>query len=123
MVQTERDYVHSLQYVIENYIPELLRQDVPQVLRGKRNVIFGNIEKIYQFHSQFFLRELECCELNPYLVGHYFLRHVSISWCVLSVFRPFQETVKLTSYDDDSTINFLCKKRGVWDFFMFNTFH
>ena len=59
MVQTERDYTRSLQYVIENYIPELQRVDVPQMLRGKRNIIFGNIEKIYQFHSQYFLRELE----------------------------------------------------------------
>ena len=76
MVQTERDYTRSLQYIIENYIPELQRVDVPQLLRGKRNVIFGNVEKIYQFHSQYFLRELEACEHNPFLVGHYFLRHV-----------------------------------------------
>ncbi|XP_076470612.1 puratrophin-1-like [Babylonia areolata] len=75
MVQTERDYTRSLQYVIENYIPELQRVDVPQMLRGKRNVIFGNVEKIYQFHSHYFLRELEACERNPFLVGHYFLRH------------------------------------------------
>nr|KAG5712182.1 hypothetical protein BaRGS_014532 [Batillaria attramentaria] len=77
MVQTERDYTRSLQYVIENYIPELQRVDVPQLLRGKRNVIFGNIEKIYQFHSQYFLHELEACQHNPFLVGHYFLRHES----------------------------------------------
>ena len=77
MVQTERDYTRSLQYIIENYIPELQRVDVPQLMRGKRNVIFGNVEKIYQFHSQYFLRELEACEHNPFLVGHYFLRHVS----------------------------------------------
>lgn len=77
MVQTERDYVRSLQYVIENYIPEMQRVDVPQLMRGKRNVIFGNVEKIYQFHSQYFLRELETCLHNPFLVGHYFLRHES----------------------------------------------
>lgn len=77
MVQTERDYVRSLEYVIENYIPELERLDVPQPLRGKRNVIFGNIERIYHFHSLYFLRELESCEHNPIHVGHYFLRHVS----------------------------------------------
>ena len=77
MVQTERDYTRSLQYIIENYIPELQRVDVPQLMRGKRNVIFGNVEKIYQFHAQYFLRELEACEHNPFLVGHYFLRHVS----------------------------------------------
>jgi pleckstrin homology domain-containing family G member 4 len=59
MIGTERDYVRSLYYVIENYTKELLREDIPQALRGQRNVIFGNIEKIYEFHQQHFLTELE----------------------------------------------------------------
>lgn len=75
MIQTERDYVKSLDFIIENYIPELLREDIPQALRGQRNVIFGNVEKIYEFHSQYFLRELEQCEHNPLQVGQIFLKH------------------------------------------------
>ncbi|KAK0177670.1 hypothetical protein PV328_001700 [Microctonus aethiopoides] len=75
MIQTERDYVKSLEYIIENYIPELVRDDIPQALRGQRNVIFGNVEKIYEFHSQHFLRELEQCEHSPMMVGQCFLRH------------------------------------------------
>ncbi|XP_033222681.1 uncharacterized protein LOC117176535 [Belonocnema kinseyi] len=60
---------------IENYIPELVREDIPQSLRGQRNVIFGNVEKIYEFHSQHFLRELEQCEQSPMMVGQCFIRH------------------------------------------------
>ncbi|KAB0796014.1 hypothetical protein PPYR_10075 [Photinus pyralis] len=75
MIHTERDYVKSLDYIIENYIPELMRDDIPQALRGQRNVIFGNVEKIYEFHSQHFLRELEQCENNPLQVGQIFLKH------------------------------------------------
>lgn len=75
MVQTERDYVKSLDYIIENYIPELMREDIPQALRGQRNVVFGNVEKIYEFHSQHFLRELEQCENNPLQVGQIFLKY------------------------------------------------
>ena len=75
MIQTERDYVKSLDYVIENYIPELLREDIPQSLRGQRNVVFGNIEKIYEFHSQHFLRELEEVEHHPLSVGQIFLKY------------------------------------------------
>lgn len=59
MIGTERDYVRSLQYIIENYTKELLREDIPQALRGQRNVIFGNVERIYEFHQQYFLEELE----------------------------------------------------------------
>lgn len=75
MIETERDYVKSLDYVIVNYIPELMREDIPQALRGQRNIIFGNVEKIYEFHSQHFLLELESCESNPLQVGQIFLKH------------------------------------------------
>ncbi|XP_043065127.1 uncharacterized protein LOC108086975 isoform X2 [Drosophila ficusphila] len=73
MIGTERDYVRSLYYVIENYIDELLREDIPQPLRGQRNVIFGNIEKIFEFHNSHFLGELERYERNPLKVGAAFL--------------------------------------------------
>lgn len=75
MIQTERDYVKSLDYIIENYIPELMREDIPQALRGQRNVVFGNVEKIYEFHGQHFLRELEQCEYNPLQIGQIFLKY------------------------------------------------
>lgn len=78
MIQTERDYVKSLEYVIENYVPMLLKEEIPQALRGQRNVIFGNIEKIYEFHSQHFLKELERHENCPLQVGESFLKHVSV---------------------------------------------
>ncbi|XP_055611891.1 uncharacterized protein LOC129758418 [Uranotaenia lowii] len=77
MIGTERDYVRSLQYVIENYTQELMRDDIPQALRGQRNVIFGNIERICEFHQQHFLSELESCEHHPIKVGSAFLRHES----------------------------------------------
>ena len=79
MIQTERDYVKSLQFVIDNYLPEMLRDDVPQALRGKRNVVFGNLEQIHQFHSQYFLKALERCENSPLHVARIFLKHVSFS--------------------------------------------
>ncbi|KAJ8940301.1 hypothetical protein NQ318_012840 [Aromia moschata] len=61
MIDTERDYVKSLDYII--------------ALRGQRNTVFGNVEKIYEFHSQHFLNELEECENNPLQVGQIFLKH------------------------------------------------
>ncbi|XP_055363229.1 rho guanine nucleotide exchange factor 40 [Betta splendens] len=75
LVTTEREYVRSLRYIIHHYFPEMDRVDVPQDLRGKRSVIFGNLEKLLDFHSQFFLRELEACWKHPFRVPHCFLRH------------------------------------------------
>ncbi|XP_067932380.1 uncharacterized protein [Watersipora subatra] len=77
LVQTERDYALSLRLVVENYIPELAREDVPQTLRGKRAVIFGNIEKIYEFHDRYFLEDIAKCENEPFKIGQYFLKHES----------------------------------------------
>nr|XP_057944361.1 rho guanine nucleotide exchange factor 40 isoform X2 [Doryrhamphus excisus] len=75
MVTTEREYVRSLRYIIEHYFPEMDRADLPQDLRGKRSVVFGNLEKLLDFHSQFFLKELEACWKHPLRVSQCFLRH------------------------------------------------
>jgi len=77
MVETERDYVSSLKFTIDVYLNAMAtRTDVPQPLRGKRNIIFGNIEKLFEFHNQMFLAELESCRDSPLNVGDAFLKHV-----------------------------------------------
>ncbi|XP_063103571.1 puratrophin-1 isoform X2 [Cavia porcellus] len=75
MVATEREYVRALDYTMENYFPELDRPDVPQGLRGQRAHLFGNLEKLRDFHCHFFLRELEACTRHPPRVAYAFLRH------------------------------------------------
>ncbi|XP_075442516.1 pleckstrin homology domain-containing family G member 4B isoform X3 [Ascaphus truei] len=75
MITTEREYVRSLGYIIDNYFPEMERLDLPQDLRGKRNIIFGNLEKLYNFHCQYFLKELEHCIDCPLRVSNCFLKH------------------------------------------------
>ncbi|KAM9106410.1 LOW QUALITY PROTEIN: pleckstrin homology domain-containing family G member 4B [Megaptera novaeangliae] len=73
MISTERQYVRSLGCVINNYFPEMERTDLPQDLRGKRSVIFGNWETLYAFHRGHF--RLECGRHRPWAVGHAFLRY------------------------------------------------
>uniref|UniRef100_A0A672KMR4 Uncharacterized LOC107554860 n=1 Tax=Sinocyclocheilus grahami TaxID=75366 RepID=A0A672KMR4_SINGR len=75
LLQTEREYVRALGYVVENYMPELERPDVPQDLRGQRGSIFGNLEKLRDFHQHHFLQELELCLKEPFCVGRCFLKH------------------------------------------------
>ena len=52
MIHTEDDYVSSLEYVLQNYLPELRGDNVPSFLLGKKNVLFGNLERIYDFHKR-----------------------------------------------------------------------
>uniref|UniRef100_A0A3B5QA90 Pleckstrin homology and RhoGEF domain containing G4B n=1 Tax=Xiphophorus maculatus TaxID=8083 RepID=A0A3B5QA90_XIPMA len=75
MISTEREYVRSLSYIIEHYFPEMERLDLPQDLRGKRSIIFGNLEKLWDFHSQYFLKELEASAHSPLSISSCFLRH------------------------------------------------
>ncbi|XP_056130265.1 quattro [Lampris incognitus] len=75
LLSTEREYVRALGYVREHYFPELERADVPQDLRGQRGSIFGNLEKLHDFHHHHFLQELENCVKEPFRVGRCFLRH------------------------------------------------
>ncbi|XP_017278402.1 uncharacterized protein LOC108239883 isoform X2 [Kryptolebias marmoratus] len=75
LLSTEREYVQALGYVREHYFPELERADVPQDLRGQRGSIFGNLEKLHDFHRHHFLDELESCMAEPFRVGRSFLRH------------------------------------------------
>ncbi|XP_070703420.1 quattro [Pempheris klunzingeri] len=75
LLSTETEYVKALGYVREHYFPELERPDVPQDLRGQRGSIFGNLEKLHDFHRHHFLNELESCMNEPFRVGRCFLRH------------------------------------------------
>jgi len=84
LLQTEKDYIRALNYVVDNYVPEILSESVPQPLRGKKNVVFGNLQSICKFHTELFLREIETCMPSPYQLGACFLRHVGLiqlSYC------------------------------------------
>ena len=75
IIQSERDYIKSLEYIIVNYCPEVESLDVPQALRGKRNLVFGNVEKFYEFHTFRFQKELELYASDPLGVGAAFIRY------------------------------------------------
>ncbi|TNN53903.1 Puratrophin-1 [Liparis tanakae] len=75
LLSSERQYVKALGFVRQHYLSELERPDVPQGLRGQRASVFGNLEKLHDFHRHHFLRELERCADEPFRAGRCFLRH------------------------------------------------
>ena len=52
--------------------------EVPGPLRGKEELIFGNLEDIFSFHKDCFLKELEKYEMMPEDVGHCFVTWVRV---------------------------------------------
>ena len=75
LIETEKDYVKDLECIINGYLKEFENagNKIPADLHGKKRIIFGNIEQIYEFHSSEFLRELESSKEQPSLVGGVFI--------------------------------------------------
>ncbi|XP_078061058.1 puratrophin-1-like [Mustelus asterias] len=95
----EQEYVGSLAHVVENYFPEMDRPDVPQGLRGKRGVVFGNLEKLLAFHRHCLLPELRGCLAHPLRLGECFLHHKEhFSMYSLYVKNKPQSDALLTSH-------------------------
>uniref|UniRef100_A0A4W6EGS5 MCF.2 cell line derived transforming sequence n=1 Tax=Lates calcarifer TaxID=8187 RepID=A0A4W6EGS5_LATCA len=77
LIETERIYVEELLSVLLGYRAEMdnpaLSGLLPPILRSKRDILFGNMPEIYNFHSRVFLQDLEGCLEAPEGVGACFL--------------------------------------------------
>ncbi|KAM9577287.1 proto-oncogene DBL isoform 1-T1 [Trichechus inunguis] len=77
LIQTERVYVRELFTVLLGYRAEMDNPDMfdlmPPLLRNKKDVLFGNMAEIYEFHNDIFMSSLESCLDAPERVGHCFL--------------------------------------------------
>ncbi|XP_069753200.1 guanine nucleotide exchange factor DBS [Narcine bancroftii] len=78
LIDTERAYVEELQSIIEGYATEMDKEElaslIPAALKNKKEILFGNLPEIYDFHNRIFLKELENSMENPELVGTCFLK-------------------------------------------------
>uniref|UniRef100_A0A673M9H9 Triple functional domain protein-like n=1 Tax=Sinocyclocheilus rhinocerous TaxID=307959 RepID=A0A673M9H9_9TELE len=86
LVETERDYVKDLGAVVEGYMSRMREEGVPDDMKGKDKIVFGNIHQIYEWHKDFFLGELEKCLEDPDRLAPLFIRqerrlHVYIVYC------------------------------------------
>ncbi|XP_045080408.1 proto-oncogene DBL isoform X3 [Coregonus clupeaformis] len=114
LIETERIYVEELLSVLLGYRAEMdnpaLSNLLPSVLRSKKEVLFGNMPEIYNFHSRTFLQDLEGCLETPERVGACFLQrkekfqvyerycqnksHSELLWRQCSASHFFQECQK-----------------------------
>ncbi|XP_031450132.1 proto-oncogene DBL isoform X1 [Phasianus colchicus] len=77
LIETERVYVEELFTVLTGYRAEMDNPAMvilmPPVLRNRKDVLFGNMPEIYDFHNKIFLHSLESCLGAPERVGFCFL--------------------------------------------------
>ncbi|XP_044077833.1 proto-oncogene DBL isoform X2 [Siniperca chuatsi] len=78
LIATERIYVDELLSVLLGYRAEMedpsMSNLLPSALRSQKDVLFGNMPEIYQFHSRIFLQDLQGCLETPERVGSCFLQ-------------------------------------------------
>ncbi|XP_014297306.1 guanine nucleotide exchange factor DBS isoform X2 [Microplitis demolitor] len=90
LVETERVYVAELGSIIKGYIMEMTNETmshlIPSALIGKSDVLFGNLEEIYHFHGETFLRDLENCISNTELVALCFVQRRDIFFRLYSYY-------------------------------------
>ncbi|XP_045553977.1 LOW QUALITY PROTEIN: kalirin [Salmo salar] len=75
MVQTEKDYVKDLGVIVEGFMSRLEVKGIPEDMRGKDLIVFGNIHQIYDWHQEFFLVELEKCLQDHDRLAELFIKH------------------------------------------------
>ncbi|XP_030886805.1 triple functional domain protein-like [Leptonychotes weddellii] len=75
LIQTEKAYVRDLRECMDTYLWEMTSgvEEIPAGIVNRELVIFGNMQEIYEFHNNIFLKELEKYEQLPEDVGHCFV--------------------------------------------------
>jgi len=77
LIETERVYVSELRSVLQGYADEMdnpaMLDLIPVSLLGNKDILFGNMQEIYNFHANVFLKDLENCRETPGLVGRCFV--------------------------------------------------
>ncbi|CAF1074051.1 unnamed protein product [Adineta ricciae] len=75
LIETEKEYVKDLALIVESYM-NIIENDKdlkkPTGLIGLERVVFGNVQRIYEFHRDTFLPQLEQCIENPDILGRLF---------------------------------------------------
>ncbi|VEN44696.1 unnamed protein product [Callosobruchus maculatus] len=80
LIDTEEAYVRDLSMIVEGYIATMKDPDckipMPEDLKdGKDKLVFGNIEMIYDWHKNFFLKSLQQAIENPIELASLFKRY------------------------------------------------
>uniref|UniRef100_A0A671LZ12 non-specific serine/threonine protein kinase n=1 Tax=Sinocyclocheilus anshuiensis TaxID=1608454 RepID=A0A671LZ12_9TELE len=71
---------------LQGYMSRMREEGVPDDMKGKDKIVFGNIQQIYDWHKDFFLGELEKCLEDPDRLAPLFIRqerrlHMYIVYC------------------------------------------
>ncbi|TWW62186.1 Rho guanine nucleotide exchange factor 25 [Takifugu flavidus] len=99
LIETERLYVEDLGLIVQGYMATMASQGVPEDMRGKDRMVFGNIHQIYDWHKDYFLGELEKCLADPDSLAQLFIKHVR--WVFIADSLILEQQGSQTGSDHD----------------------
>merc|ERR1719215_1756830 len=75
LLETEKIYIREIEEILQGYgeIMDSESFDCPDILRGKSHVLLGNLDVIFNFHSQTFLPQLQDAFPAPSKMARVFL--------------------------------------------------
>ncbi|XP_050389701.2 guanine nucleotide exchange factor DBS isoform X1 [Patella vulgata] len=118
LIDTELSYVRELEQILQGYYFEMdkrhMQHLVPPDLVGRRHVLFGNLEEIYNFHSNTFLQELQNCRDMPARVGKCFVNR-KLEFQIYSTYcqnKPKSEALRAKIGDSNSCFKECQRKLG-----------
>ncbi|XP_072222566.1 rho guanine nucleotide exchange factor 25 isoform X1 [Leuresthes tenuis] len=75
LIETEKHYVADLGLIVEGYMATMSSRGVPEDMKGKDKIVFGNIHQIFDWHKDYFLGELEKSLAEPERLAQLFIKH------------------------------------------------
>ncbi|KAJ8257472.1 hypothetical protein GJAV_G00185960 [Gymnothorax javanicus] len=75
LIETEKLYVADLSLIVEGYMATMNSKGVPEEMKGKDKIVFGNIHQIYDWHKDYFLEELKKSVSEPERLAQLFIKH------------------------------------------------
>uniref|UniRef100_A0A8C4GTT5 Rho guanine nucleotide exchange factor 25 n=1 Tax=Dicentrarchus labrax TaxID=13489 RepID=A0A8C4GTT5_DICLA len=75
LIETEKHYVTDLGLIVEGYMGTMSSKSIPEDMKGKDKIVFGNIHQIFDWHKDYFLGELEKCLAEPERLAQLFIKH------------------------------------------------
>ncbi|XP_010746117.3 rho guanine nucleotide exchange factor 25 isoform X2 [Larimichthys crocea] len=75
LIETEKHYVADLGLIVEGYMGTMNAKSIPEDMKGKDKIVFGNIHQIFDWHKDYFLGELEKCLAEPERLAQLFIKH------------------------------------------------
>ncbi|XP_070494740.1 guanine nucleotide exchange factor DBS isoform X6 [Chironomus tepperi] len=119
LLETERIYVNEMRSILTGYKDKLLSEEmqsmVPAGLQGNADILFGNLQEIYTFHSDVFLKDLENSICLTELVALCFVQRRDVFFRLYSYYCqniPRSERLRETLVDTHLFLSECQKKLG-----------